>query len=377
MTISGIETIICIRGLNGANWGYNMRRIKTSELKPGMILSSDVYNYQDQLILPAGMALTEKAISKLSFYSIFFVRVEDPQAEDTPKESYSERVRHSDEFKVYKESFEHNVELMEVLISDLVHEEPTEEAVNAVVNNAIQMLEDKQADSNVFDMLHNMREYDDMTYAHSLNVALICNVLAKWLGMSEKDQKLAFTCGILHDIGKLMVPEDIIHKQGKLTKEEYDKIKMHPIEGYNYIRDLDIDEHIKKTILMHHERYDGTGYPLGTKGDDIDKFARICAIADVYEATTSARKYRGASSPFQVVETFEKEGYQKYDTHMIMTFLEKIVDNYMLNRVRLSNGMEGEIVYINKTCLSRPVVKCGEEFVDLSKRRDIEIKELI
>ncbi len=358
-----------------------MKRVKTAELKPGMILASDVYNYQDQLVLPAGMALTEKAIKKLSIYSIFFVRVQDPLVQEPivepPKESYSVRVRQSQEFKRYKEAFEHNVALMKVLISDFIEEEPTQEAVNAVVNNAIQMLEDKQADSNVFDMLHNMREYDDQTYAHSLNVALICNVLAKWLGMSEKDQKLAFTCGILHDIGKLKIPENVIQKQGQLSKEEFELIKTHPIEGYNHIKQLDIDEHIKKTILMHHERYDGTGYPLGTKGDDIDKFARICAIADVYEATTSARKYRGASSPFHVVEIFEKEGLQKFDTHMIMTFLEKIVDNYMLNRVRLSNDEEGEIVYINKNNLSRPIVKCGEKFVDLSKEKEITIKELI
>ena len=358
-----------------------MKRVKTSDLKAGMILASDVYNYQDQLILPAGITLTEKAIKKLSFYSIFFVRVEDPEMPDIPvqktEESYSQRVRHSDEFKRYKEAFEHNVGLMKVLMTEFLEEEPTEEAVNAVVNNAIQMLEDKQADSNVFDMLHNMREYDDITYAHSLNVALICNVLAKWLGMTEKEQKLAFTCGILHDIGKLMVPEEVVQKQGKLTKEEYDQMKMHPIEGYNHIRNLDIEEHIKKTILMHHERYDGSGYPIGIKGDEIDKYARICAIADVYEATTSARKYRGASSPFQVVEIFEKEGLQKYDTHMIMTFLEKIVDNYMLNRVRLSNGEVGEIIYINKNNLSRPIIKCRDEFIDLSKRKDVEIQELI
>ena len=362
-------------------WGTKMKRVKTSELKPGMVLASDVYNYQDQLVLSAGMVLTEKAIKKLSFYSIFFVRVEDPKALEPKKEvvqeSYSSRVRHSEAFKWYKEAFEHNVELMKVLMEDFVEEEPTEEAVNAVVNNAIQMLEDKQSDSNVFDMLHNMREYDDQTYAHSLNVALICNVLAKWLGMSEKDQKLAFTCGILHDVGKLKIPSEVIHKQDKLTKEEYELIKTHTIEGYNHIRNLDIDDHIKKTVLMHHERYDGTGYPLGTKGDEIDKFARICAIADVYEATTSARKYRGASSPFHVVDIFEKEGLKQYDTHMVMTFLEKIVDNYMLNRVRLTNDMEGEIVYINKNALSRPVVKCGDKFIDLSKEKDISIKELI
>lgn len=357
-----------------------MKRVKTSELKPGMILASDVYNYQDQLVLSAGMELTEKAIKKLSFYSIYFVRIEDPQEEEMPaepSESYSSKVRHSQEYKRYKEGFEHNVKLMEKLISGFVSEEPNQETLNAVVNNAIQMLDDKQSDSNVFDMLHNMREYDDQIYAHSLNVALICNVLAKWLGMSEKDQKLAFTCGILHDIGKLKVPEEIIHKQGTLTKEEFEQIKMHPIEGYKHILNLDLDEHIKKTVLMHHERYDGSGYPLGTKGDNIDKFARICAIADVYEATTSSRKYRGASSPFQVAETFEKEGFQKYDTHMIMTFLEKIVNNYMLNRVRLTNGMEGEVVFINKNNLSRPVIKCGDKFVDLSKQRDLAIKELI
>lgn len=362
-------------------WGTKMKRVKTSELKPGMVLASDVYNYQDQLVLSAGMVLTEKAIKKLSFYSIFFVRVEDPKALEPKKEvvqeSYSSRVRHSEVFKQYKEAFEHNVELMKILMEDFVEEEPTEEAVNAVVNNAIQMLEDKQSDSNVFDMLHNMREYDDQTYAHSLNVALICSVLAKWLGMSEKDQKLAFTCGILHDVGKLKIPSEVIHKQDKLTKEEYELIKTHTIEGYNHIRNLDIDDHIKKTVLMHHERYDGTGYPLGTKGDEIDKFARICAIADVYEATTSARKYRGASSPFHVVDIFEKEGLKQYDTHMVMTFLEKIVDNYMLNRVRLTNDMEGEIVYINKNALSRPVVKCGDKFIDLSKEKDISIKELI
>ena len=364
-----------------------MIRIKTSQLKPGMILAGDVYNYQDQLILPSGAVLSEKAIAKLTAYSIYFVRIEEPQVEEpapasTPvvepkKESYAERVRQSEEFKQYKEAFEHNVEILEDLITDVVAEGATEEAVDAVLNNAIQILEDKQTDSNVFDMLHNMREYDDITFAHSLNVALICNVLAKWLGMSEKDQKLAFTCGILHDIGKLKIPEEVVHKQGKLTDREFELIKTHPIEGYNILKNFGIDSNIKKAALMHHERYDGTGYPIGMKGDDINKFARICAIADVYEATTAARKYRGASSPFHVVEIFEKEGLQKFDTHMIMTFLEKIVDNYMLNRVRLSDGREGEIVFINKNALSRPVVKCGNDFVDLSKVKEISIKELV
>ena len=353
-----------------------MIRIRTSELTPGMVLASDVYNHQDQLVLPAGTVLSEKAINKLSFYSIYFVKIEEPEKKETVV-SYAERVRESEEFKEFHEEFFENVDLMKAVIQDIVDENVTVEAVDQVVNDALQMLQVDGVDVNVFDMLHNMRQYDDQTFAHSMNVALICHVLSKWLGMSDEEVKLAFTCGIFHDVGKTKILEEVINKVGKLSKEEFDLIKSHPIEGYNMLKNIPIDEHVKKAALMHHERFDGSGYPIGMRGKEIDKFARIVAIADVYEAMTSARRYRGGISPFEVVSTFEKEGLQKYDTHMIMTFLEKLADNYMLNRVRLSNGMEGEIVFINKHALSRPVVKCENNFIDLSKDKNINIEEII
>ena len=133
-------------------------------------------------------------------------------------------------------AFEENVSIMQVLMSELVEEGATEKSVEAVVDNTIQLLEDKFEDVNVFDMIHNMREYDDQTYAHSLNVALIGSVLAKWLGMSRTEQKLVFACGVLHDIGKIRIPDSIICKKGKLTNEEYELVKTHPIEGYNLIK---------------------------------------------------------------------------------------------------------------------------------------------
>ncbi len=370
----GLHIVIGVLQLR-KNEGH-MVRIRTSELTPGMVLASDVYNHQDQLIMPAGTILSEKAIKKLSFYSIYFVKVEEPEKKEVVL-SYSERVRESEEFKEFHEEFFENVDLMKAVIQDIVDENVTVEAVDQVVNDALQMLQVDGVNINVFDMLHNMRQYDDQTFAHSMNVALICHVLAKWLGMSDEEVKLAFTCGIFHDVGKTKIPEEVINKVGKLSKEEFDFIKSHPIEGYNMLKNIQIDEHVKKAALMHHERFDGTGYPIGMRGKEIDKYARIVAIADVYEAMTSARRYRGGISPFEVVSTFEKEGLQKYDTHMIMTFLEKLADNYMLNRVRLSNGMEGEIVFINKHALSRPVIKCENNFIDLSKDKSIEIEEII
>lgn len=356
-----------------------MKRIRIQDLEPGMIAATDVYNRQDQLVLSAGTVLTEKIINKLSIYNIYFVRIKEIEKVEEAEvgQSYAEKVRNSEAFKEFHQEFDETVELMQSVISDFASNEVTMDAVNQVVDEAIIMIDADHKEFNVFDIVHNMRQSSDITYAHSINVAMICHTIAKWVGMSEEEATMAFTCGILHDIGKLRIPDEIINKTEKLTKEEFDLLKTHPIEGYNMLKELPIDKHIKNAALMHHERSDGSGYPIGMKGNDIDKFARIVAIADVYEAATAPRVYRKGLSPFEVFELFEKEGIQKYDTHMIMTFMEKLADTYMLNRVRLSNDMIGKIVFINKQAVSRPVVKCGETFIDLSKETDITIAEII
>lgn len=357
-----------------------MSRINTDKLTAGMVLEADVYNYNDQLILPEGLVLNEKAIDKLKYYAVSSVRIKDvaeaaPEVEDT-ESSYASRLRSTPEFKKFKEDFEQTVGEMSRMISDVVLKNAPLET-DKLIEDALGLLHPPGGDINVFDMVHNMRHYDDITFAHSLNVGLICNVFAGWLGMSEEEQKLAVECGILHDIGKLKIPEPIIKKPKKLTDAEFEIIKTHPTEGYKILQRYEVNEHVRSAALMHHERCDGTGYPMGLEADQIDKYAKIVAIADVYEAMTAARNYRGSLCPFTVIEAFEEEGLQKYDTHMIMTFLENIVNTYMLNRVGLSNGKEGDIIFINKSRLSRPMVKCGNEYIDLSKETSLHIDKLL
>lgn len=229
----------------------------------------------------------------------------------------------------------------------------------------------------VFDMLHNMRQYDDFTYMHCINVALICNVFAKWLHFSEKDTEMITLCGLLHDIGKLMVPDNIIRKPDKLSPSEYNIVKTHALQGYNILKRYDIAENIKESALMHHERCDGSGYPLGLTGDKINPYAKIVAIADVYDAMTAARIYRGPLCPFKVISIFETEGLQKYEGKFILTFLEHIAETYMNNRVRLSNGLEGDVIFMNKNSLSKPMIQCGNEFIDLSKEPNIYIETFV
>ncbi len=361
-----------------------MARILTQDLVPGMIISEDVYTFNNQLILPKDMVLTDKAITRLEFYSILSVRVREETADLTPEniphkeESYSQKVKASAEYKKFKKTFDDSIVSLSSSINDIVAKRTNGHVdAKAMMADPLRLLAGNMTGLHVFDMLHNMRMYDDPTYAHCLNVSLICNVFGKWLGMPQEDLDTLTLCGLLHDIGKLQIPESIIAKPAKLTDEEYSVIKTHTIEGFNILKETDLNEHVKNAALMHHERCDGSGYPLGLTTDRIDKFARIVSIADVYDAMTSARCYRGPLCPFQVISIFEAEGLQKYDAQYILVFLEYIVNTYLNNRVRLSNGLEGEIVLINKMDLARPMVHVGSHYLDLSHEHGVFIEAII
>lgn len=357
-----------------------MKRLSTRELVPGMITAEDVYTYNDQLILPKGLILTDKTITKLEFYSILSIRVEDELAETYPKPaprpSVSENVQKSPEFQAFKHYFDESLVGLKSSLNDIVENNAPIDT-DTMLEQALSLLSTKPGSFNVFTMLQSMRSYDDQTYAHSMNVALICNIFAGWLRFSQEDIEMATLCGMLHDIGKIAMPDEIIKKPAKLTEEEFSVIKTHPYEGYKILRKQNIDEHICNAALMHHERCDGSGYPLGLIGKKIDKFAKIVSIVDVYDAMTSARIYRGPLCPFEVIDILVSEGLQKYDPGYYMTFMSNIVTTYLLDRVRLSDGREGEVVFINQNDLAHPTVKIGDDFVDLSKADDLSIIEII
>ena len=137
-----------------------------------------------------------------------------------------------------------------------------------------------------------------------------------------------------------------------------------------------IDERIKNAALMHHERYDGRGYPGGLSGNLIDETARIVAVADVYDAMTADRVYREGICPFDVIGYFQNE-ISVFDPRYLLLFLEKTAETYVSNKVLLNNGTEAKILMINKAALGRPVVMTGEEIIDLSKKKELKISKLL
>lgn len=368
-----------------------MKRVNIQALVPGMITAEDVYTYGNQLILPKHTVLSDKAITRLEFYSVLSIRILDEVAEDEtagslareadtpalPEPSYSELIQASPAFTQFKADYDETVNAFRDQLNDIVQKDATIDVQEIFADTMKLFDRENNTTYSLLHMLQNMRQYDDLTYAHCMNVAMICNLFAGWLRFSPEETKIATMSGLLHDIGKLAIPDQIIKKPDKLTDQEYTIIKKHTIEGYNILKKQNISDHIKNAALMHHERCDGCGYPFGLPENKIDKFAKIVAIADVYDAMTAARVYRGPLCPFTVIEIFEKEGLQKYDSAYILCFLENVIQTYMNNRVLLNNGLTGDIVYINKQALSRPMVKCGDSFIDLSAEKELSIVQIV
>jgi len=372
-----------------------MKRVRTCDLKPGMMTAEDVYSYNNQMILPKDTILTDKMITRLEFYSVLAIRVtgspddsedeivneiDEVKNEVIPEisenSSYSQKIRASKQFKEFEKSYIENANNFRSELFSIAKGNTKLDAKH-ILRNIDSLIDDTMTTYSLFDMLHNMRQYDDMTYMHCMNVSLICNISARWLGYAKEDIEKLTLCGLLHDIGKIMVPENIMNKPDKLTPAEYNIVKTHTLQGYKILKDLDIDNDIKECALMHHERCDGSGYPLGLPSDRINPYAKIVAIADVYDAMTAARLYRGPLCPFRVIGIFESEGLQKYDSKYILTFLEHIGETYLNNRVRLNNGVEGTVVFINKNSIAKPMIQCGSEFVDLSKENDLYIETFV
>lgn len=392
-----------------------MRTLTPHELQPGMILVGTVKTQTGQILGEAGGEVTRQLINRMKLYRVDFAQVEDdphqavaevveqtlsaseqpvieepvkpepvkperPTMEHTYiKESKTakQRVAESPQFMGFQMEYYHAISVLKDAFAAAIDKgsplNPEEllESIKPLYQKRDTIVE-------LFDMLNNLRALDDTIYAHSINVALVARMIGRWLRIDKQSLDIITEAGLIHDIGKCLIPEEVLNKQGKLTDEEFDLIRSHPKLGYKLIKGMDLDSRIKKATLQHHERCDGSGYPTGLDEDNIDEVAMIIAIADVYDAMTAARSYRIPLCAFQVIAKFEEEGFQKYPIKFIMTFLRQIAMTYQSNRVVLNDGRSCKIIMLNKNDLSRPMVKFDDNsIIDLSHTRDLFIKAII
>ena len=221
---------------------------------------------------------------------------------------------------------------------------------------------------NVIKCLNNIRDKDEYTYTHCVNVAFYSMLIAKWLTLSKAEIEEVIQAGLLHDIGKVLIPDEILNKRGKLLELELDIMQRHSLIGYFCIKNItEISQPIKEAVLSHHERSDGSGYPYGLRDNEIHLFAKIIAIADVYDAMTQDRVYKKGVNPFVAFEMFQTLGMGMFDIHVLKVFLKNISLNFTGFNVILENGERGEIVYVPPYEITKPVILNGSGFIDITQ----------
>lgn len=376
-----------------------MREVAIHKLEEGMVVAKEVLTKGGQRILDDGKILTKQSIMRLSFYNIKTIWVEDvesavsaaEQVSATPKapaNALKEQTAPHTRLQMPKLSSSQKFQSFKISHSIVVTE--IRSSFDNYVNNGVpldtahllsrlcELFHSCKTSLELLDMLHNMHSYEDSIYAHCLNVGIISRQIGKWLKVDDKTLDTLTLSGLLHDIGKLKIPSAVLNKPGKYTDEEFALVRKHTQYGYDLLAPLPLASHIKKAALSHHERCDGSGYPLGLFQADTDDFAMIVSIADVYDAMTTARSYRAPLCPFEVIERFEQEGLQKYNPKYILTFLGRIAGIYQNHRVLLSDGRSATVVMINQQHLSRPIVKLDAGIcIDLSTQKELHIQAVM
>lgn len=347
-----------------------MKVITKMELQPGMILGEDIVN-QGNVIYPVDTKIDNMIIEKLNRYpAIICVTIKENIDLAT---THYERIRYDDNFKTFEKA--HAIALYKykaamfrfletgVKIPDEFFLELYDELYSLIPNGV-----------SLLDYLYNMMpNEDELTFTQCLNSALLAGTFADWISMNAEAKKTMILSGFYYDIGKLKLPYELLWKPRRLTDEEFNTIKQHPTIGYDMVQKLNLNNHIKNAVLMHHERMDGSGYPFQFSGTNIDIYARYLAIIDSYTAMASPRTYRSAFTPLQILGILE-QSLEKFDVELLLPLMKRIADAQIGSTVQLNDDTVWDVLVIHPSKFSRPILRNSKnEIIDLSDHPELEI----
>lgn len=355
--------------------------IRLKDIKDNVLLAKPVVLSNGYVLVQKGTVISEENAEKLMERGIKEVSIVADGFVKKDNDGYiNEKIRPeskktTEEYHQFKLMYDTQVDTAKEKITGFLEgEKVSMDEFYSVTGNILEKLNNK---SELFSYMIYLKNNEEYTFNHCVNVSLLCNSFAQWCQMNENEKKNLTIAGLLHDIGKILIDPNILNKRGKLDDNEYMEIKQHTLKGYNMILDYDLPEEIKEAALMHHEKIDGTGYPLGLRDNEIGRFARIVSICDIYEAMTAERCYHPRNCPFDVIKDFEEKRFGLLDTRYLLIFLKNVAYNYLGSNVLLSDDTYAKVVFINNKRYSRPIVKCGDKYIDLMTRPELKIKEII
>lgn len=311
-----------------------MRFLKAEALEPGMILGRDIVSPGQSFMLKKGVKLTREYVDYLNrkgYLGAYIteeenldVEIEEPLSQNTLSESVKA--------------------VSEANISELM-------------SSARHIVKDISNLKHLSIDLLDLRSFDEYTYRHSVNVAVYSVAIAKYMHLSDEELEQVALAGVCHDLGKRKIPTEIINKPGSLTDEEFNEIKNHPKYSYDLLQsNHEISPVVRQAVLCHHENENGSGYPTGKTGKDLNLLTKILHAADVYDALISRRPYK---TPYTPLEAFEYlvGGEGILFSEKVVEAMRKVIPTYPIaTDVILSTGEKAVVVAHTKDPL-RPVVR--------------------
>ncbi|MGP4040598.1 HD-GYP domain-containing protein [Gracilibacillus sp. D59] len=354
-----------------------MRLVPTKFIRAGIELAKPIYDARGRVLLQKNIRLTESMVNRLKSSGITYVFTREEDTDDIivhPPIPDQQRIEAVQKIKETFRSFESedltkNNYLLEKAALKL--EQLVKEIANELSKN-----------DDVIHYLSDLLIIDDYVFSHSLNVSMYTLALAQELKLKDKDLEQLGLGAVLHDIGKIIIPDEILNKSGKLSDMEFKLVKAHTEYGFDLLRKAhNIPLLVAHCAYQHHERLDGSGYPRGIKADDIHPFARIIGVADVFDAVTSNRVYRDAMLPHEGLEILYTGAGTQFDMHLVETFKKTVALYPNGLTVYLSDGSEGVVAQQNYQMFERPIIRVLKENglkvkpydLDLSKVLDVMI----
>lgn len=338
--------------------------MSTRVIKPGMILEQTIADRADRVLIARGTQLDEYLIESMRKMGItgVYIRtgvIEDKDTEEQPvitaqvQQKIDQR-QVKDRAKVHlSESVKKRVaEGIQYLYQD-TESSNFMDVTRSITNDLVKAIDDNDA---IAVDISALKVSDEYTFKHSVDVATMAMIVSRQYGFNDEQVQQIGVSGLLHDIGKSRIPTEVLNKAQKLTDEEFALIKKHSLLGYEILKDKpELSNAVKMGVLQHHEKINGSGYPMGVTEEQIHIFAKIIAVTDIYDALVTERPYKKAFTPRNAVEMIMAMTGE-LDLQVMQSFLESVILYPVGTNVDLSNGEKARVVANNPKFVLRPTV---------------------
>lgn len=334
-----------------------MRLVKTSSVVAGTKLGKAIYNETGKILVNKGVTLDGRMLNRLIQLGITYIYVNDKVTEDIEiKDPISDPLK-KEAISTIVSSFQ-KIGDEPLSTKSFVLEKSVYE-YKRVIQHLMKELTDNP---DLMSILSDVCIHDNYIFTHSLNVTLYSLAVGMELKLKPQQLEAIGLGALMHDIGKVNIPKDILLKPGRLTDDEFELIKTHANEGFELLRNShSVPLLVAHCAFQHHERLDGSGYPRGIREQEIHDYAKIIAVADVFDAVTSNRVYRQAMLPHQGLELLYSGADRQFQTKVVKAFQKSVAIYPIGITVELNDGRKGVVVQQNIALSDRPVVRILED----------------